>query len=815
MPASAPKSRQQSISPRWFLPAVVAGLVAITLATFLGLQRCGFINLDDLEYVLNNTNVNKGLNWSVFYWAFTHSYSCNWHPLTWLSHALDCQIFGLNAGGHHITNLVLHTLSTVILFLALRRMTGALWRSAFVAALFAIHPLHVESVAWIAERKDVLSGFFFMLTLYAYARYTEVRPALGGSTPVGAKPKPGGQNPKSLARETKDRGLRTVDSGASSFNASTLQRAWYATVLAFFALGLMSKPMLVTLPFVFLLLDYWPLRRLRVDKATSNAKALVWEKAPFFVLTAASCVITMLAQRASRLSLVVVPLGERLGNSALACVSYLRQAFWPADLAIFYPYPKHVLTNEGTLAAVVLLGLTTAILAARKRRYLLVGWLWFLGMLVPVIGLVQVGTQARADRYTYLPLIGIFVAVTWTAATFVQQRPRFTLAAGTAAAALVAGLGFVSHQQTEYWRTNKGLFEHAVRVIPENYFAMTELGMQELEQGNFPEAMTNLIRALEIEPTYPFANHHVGVALYKQGKPAEAIPYLQRAEVQPGLKAITRLALALAYIDTRQFDSARTALDQAAAERPGNPDVEVTKATLLSREGKSAEAEAVYRRVTKEHPEHGQAALDYAGFLVRQNRSSEAEPYFTTALRLQPSSALLHSEFAAALSVQGKFDLAVEQLRQARRLAPNDPMVHFELAQVLSQTRRAREAVGCYDKALELNPTFAGAMNNLAWILATDPADQVRNGRRAVELAEKACELTKWELPVLLGTLAAAYAEAGRFEDAAKTAERARDKAKAAREEQVARRNDELLQLYRSGKPYRETPKSLGPSGNK
>jgi len=799
MSSIAAKTTEKTVRPRWLVPPIAAGLAIITVATFFGLHRCEFVDLDDYEYVINNSHVNKGLSWSMFACALTHACSCNWHPLTWLSHALDCQLYGLNPTGHHIVNLVFHTLSTLVLFLALRRMTGALWRSAFVAALFAVHPLHVESVAWVAERKDVLSGLFFMLTLYAYARYAEF-----------CRPK------------TMDRGLRTVDSARTlrrssaltlpRSDAPTLRRTWYALALTSFALGLMSKPMLVTLPFVLLLLDYWPLRRFQIGSEKPDIKSLVLEKVPFFALAGASCVVTVLAQQASRLALSSLPMADRLGNAALACFAYLRQTFWPEGLSPFYPYPKVVPTWDAAVAALFLFGVLVVLVALRKSwPFAIAGYLWFLGMLIPVIGIVQVGSQARADRYTYLPSIGIFVAVTWAAALLFSARHRFKLT--LASCAVLAALAVTCHIQAQYWRNSRVLFQHSAEVMPDNFFALTELGMADLKSGNTDSAMTNLSRALQLEPGYPVANHHMGLALWQQGKAAAALPYLRVSEDVPELRASTRLVQALAYMNMGDLKQARAKLDLAAAEKPGAPDIEVVQARLLLREGKPAEAEKTYRQLLAQYPDHPQAQIEFANFLLSHNRPAEAEPLFAAAIHRQPENLGLRTSFATTLSMQGKFDQALQQLETARKLAPADSMLQFQSAEILTQSQKTREALGCYEKALELNPTFAAAMNNLAWILATHPADQIRNGRRAVELAEKACELTKWEMPTLLGTLAAAYAEAGRFDDAIKTAERARDKARSAHEDLIARRNDQLLDLYRLRKPYRERPDTAAAKG--
>ena len=836
MPTGSARVPTQARGKNRFLVAALAlALGLLTVLTFLGVSRCGFTDLDDQDYVRENVHVNRGLNGPDILWAFTSGHACNWHPLTWLSHALDCQLYGLHPAGHHITNLIFHTANVILLFLLFCRMTSApasalsaatdqpsnLLRSAFAAGLFALHPLHVESVAWISERKDVLSGFFFMLTLIAYVRYVQFpRATMQHSAPsksklMGRSP-PSATAPSAIVGPPPDPASRSPAHSALRAGNSTI---WYSLALFFFALGLMSKPMIVTLPFVLLLLDYWPLARVQIMKQNLEARnlaRLVIEKLPFFALCAGSSLITMLVQKGSRVSLTSVSPWERLGNGALAYVAYLRQTFWPTRLAIFYPYPETVPLEPAIAAAAALISLTglfVFLLFRASRRNLraskaqghessgeagsqiqgqfrigslplavapaplLVGWLWFLGMLVPVIGLVQVGTQARADRYTYLPSIGIFVMAAWgvrraaigrsrterqeleteratqtgtpvsqPSSHFAHITPR-TAPLLTAAAALtvLAALTFTTRHQLRFWRVNRALFQHAVDVVPNNYYALSAVGFYDLQDGDLPRALTNLSRSLQIEPDYPLANHHFGFALQKQRRFAEAIPYLRKAQVQPGLIPPPNLLLAISFMETGDFAEARIALEQAAAERPDYPDIPMIRAGLLFKEGNVAEAERLYRHTAAAHPGMPGPQRALAEFLVSQNRPVEAAQFYEAALKLQPSDS---------------------NLRQA----------------------------------------CAATLNNAAWFLATSPDDRQRDGKRAVEMGERACDLTRWETPVLMGTLAAAYAEAGRFEEAVAMAEKARDQARAQKEEEVAARNEELLKLYRAGKPYRTRP---------
>ena len=481
------------------------GLVTAVVVAYWPAHSLGFTKFDDPLYVTANPHIANGLTWSMVPWAFAAGYAANWHPLTWFSHALDVQLFGLDAGPHHVENVIIHALTTVVLFAALVRMTGALWRSAFVAALFGVHPIHVESVAWIAERKDVLSGLFWMLTLWAYASYARK------------------QNLKS-----------------------------YAWVVAWFTLGLMAKPMVVTLPFVLLLLDVWPLRRVEFGPGwRSTMKAVLREKVPLFALSIASSVITFLAQRegGTVASTIRLPLSERLGNALIAYAAYIEKMVWPAHLAAYYPYPRTLPVAETVVSAVFLLVVTIAAIALFQRGpYLLIGWLWYLGTLVPAIGIVQVGTQAMADRYTYLPLIGLFIAVTWGAGDLLDRWKQAKVPAMVAATAALVACVVVSRVQVGYWQGSPTLWRHALDVTTDNYAAHTYYGNALAAQGKTDAAIAEYGEALRIRPDYPEAHNNLGPVLAAQGKLDEAIEQFREAiRLRPNYAdAYSNLGVALA-----------------------------------------------------------------------------------------------------------------------------------------------------------------------------------------------------------------------------------------------------------------------------
>jgi tetratricopeptide (TPR) repeat protein len=475
----------------WLFVGVCLSLTALTWVVFGQTLWHDFINYDDPRYVYENTSITSGISIGGVAWAFTHIHSMNWHPLTTISHMLDCQLYGLKAGAHHFTNVLLHSIATILLFLTLQYMTGAFWRSAFVAAVFAIHPLRVESVAWIAERKDVLSGVCFMLTLLAYAHYVR---------------------------------------------APSIRR--YLTVAFVFALGLMSKPMLVTLPFVLLLLDYWPLGRIREggSKVGRQVLRLLVEKIPLVALSAVSSLVTFLAQRGALGWTEQLPILARVSNALLSYVVYMRQMFWPANLAVFYPHPENrVASSEIILAATVLIGITiTAIILRKNAPYLITGWLWYLGMLVPVIGLVQVGWQGHADRYTYLPQIGLCIAATWAVAdlTTLWRHQRTIL--GAAAILTIGVLGWGAWVQTSYWRDSETLFTHALAVTANNDVAENNLGIVFLRQGKVDEAISLLQAAVDLRPDNSPAHENLAKALLQKGQVTDAlVHYRKLLELQP------------------------------------------------------------------------------------------------------------------------------------------------------------------------------------------------------------------------------------------------------------------------------------------
>ncbi len=665
-------SRPAGLNDRWWVLGVCLFLAAIIWAVFGQTLHHEFVNYDDPGYVYDNPAVTRGLTLQGIEWAFTHSVRANWHPLTMLSHMLDCRFYGLNAGGHHLTSLLLHTATAVLLFLVLRRMTGFLWRSAFVAAVFAIHPLRVESVAWVSERKDVLSGLFFMLTVGAYGRYVEKSKV---------------QDPRS--------------------------KVFYGLALVFFALGLMSKPMLVTLPFVLLLLDYWPLNRLRAEAATEPVfrlagrrvpRRLVFEKLPLLGLAGASGVATIYAQTDALTSFEKFSLSLRVGNALISYVAYLGQMFWPSGLAVLYPIiASGVGISKVVLSLVLLASISAGVfILCRRHPYFLTGWLWYLIMLAPVIGLVQVGAQARADRYTYLPQIGLYLMLTWAAGELWGGWRYRRMVLGGGATVILMALIFCAHAQTSYWRNSESLWTHTLTCTPDNAITHYNLGNALLQMGSVDEAIVQYQKALQIKPDYADAHNNLGNVLFLKGKMDEAITQYQKA------------------------------------------------------------------------------------------------------LQIKPDYAIAHNNLGIALNKTSHVDEAITHFQKALQIKPDFAEAHGNFGDALLQKGNVDEAITQYQKALQITPDDADVLNNLAWLLATCPDAHFRDGVQAVRYAGRACELTYYQKATFIGTLAAAYAEAGRFDDAVATAQKACTLAFESGDQNLLNKNQELVTLYQAHQPYHE-----------
>jgi tetratricopeptide (TPR) repeat protein len=651
-------------------------LVGISLAVFGQTIRYDFVNFDDDLYVYNAPGIRTGITMRGPALAFTSPHASNWHPLTTMSHMLDCQLYGLNAGGHHATNVVLHTIAVLLLFGVLRQMTGAVWKSAIVAALFAIHPLHVESVAWVSERKDVLSAIFFMLTLWAYMRYVRA-PSVGR----------------------------------------------YLIVAAMFAFGLMSKSMLVSVPFVLLLLDYWPLGRTQKSKTggqksrfssrRSVVGGLLLEKVPLLVLSAGACIITFILQKRATGAIPPLPLLWRVQNAFVSYVVYAWTTLWPTHLAVFYPHPNDTLPILEVVVAIGFLLATTvaAILFRRERPYLFTGWFWYVGMLVPVIGVVQVGEQGHADRYTYLPHIGLLLLAVWLAANVPiirQSKSRFAVA--TTAVVIVA-LACVAFVQTSYWRNSETLWTHALAVTSDNDVAHNNLGYLCMDRDELDRAISHFETALRIRSGKRDPHYDAGSAMMQ---------------------------------------------------------------------------------------------MNLGNVLARKGRSDEAVPHYEEAIKLQPYYADAYYNRGSVLFATGHVDEAVADWEKTLQIQPSYADAHTGLGNALLQKGSLREALAHYEQALPLAPEDPHSRNNMAWVLATSSDASIRDGPKAIELAQMTVTLSGGREPLFLRTLAAAYAENGRFSEALAVAQQAITIARIQGKTGLANSLEKDLMLYREQVPLRK-----------
>jgi len=674
LPLGGPNRRQ--------IIAIYLFLALISLAVFSQTIRYNFVNFDDDLYVYNARVIKAGLTIKGIAAAFTTPHARNWHPFTTISHMLDCQLYGLKAGGHHATNMLLHTFAVLLLFRALRQMTGSIWKSSLVTALFAVHPLHVESVAWVSERKDVLSAVFFFLMLSAYARYARA-PSTGR----------------------------------------------YLLVAALFAAGLMSKAMLVTAPVILLLLDYWPLRRtarrktkfkartLALSGQSSAVSRLILEKLPLLALSTGACVVTFVVQQRAVGAIPPLPLFWRVENAVISYLIYVRQTLWPTRLAPFYPHPNDTLALwQVVLATALLVAITViAVVFRSKRPYLFTGWLWYLSMLAPVIGLVQVGEQGHADRYTYLPHVGLFMLIVWGVADVIQARRSMWRVAAVTAPVVILALAATAFIQTSYWRDSETLWTHALAVTSDNDFAHNNLGYLCIDSGQLDKAIS----------------HFEAAAMIRRGK-------------------------------------------------------------------------------TNKHYNVGSAfvEMNLADSLAQKGESDEAMVHYQQAIRLEPNYADAYYNRGNLLLAKGQVDEAIADWEKTLQLQPSDADAHICLGNALLRKGSLNEAIVHYKTALALAPEDPHSRNNLAWILATSSDVEIRDGGKAVEFAQQAVAISGGREPQFLRTLAAAYAESGRFSESIAAAQQAAMIANIQGKSRLANNLQKDLLLYRAYLPLRAN--SLG-----
>jgi protein O-mannosyl-transferase len=648
-------------------------LAGATVVSFWQVSQHQFVNYDDNRYVTDNLHVQAGVTRDGLKWAFGHlrGERTYWHPLTWVSHMVDCGLFGLRPAGHHVVNLLFHMLNVVLVFLVFRRMTKAFWCSAVLAALFALHPLQVDTVAWVAERKNLLSACFWLLTIWAYVRYFE---------------RPGA--------------------------------ARYVLVVALYAAGLMCKPVLVTLPFVLLLLDYWPLQRLpRSDlKSTGSALArLGWEKAPLFLVAGVSCFITIAGHRALGAlgDASVVPMSLRISNALVSYARYIGKTLFPANLAVLYPYPDAWPLWVVALCSLLLIVISSlAIGALRSRPYLFVGWFWFLGVLVPFIGVIQAGEQAMADRYTYIPVIGLFLVVVWGLNALLDAWPRKRhWLAGAATLALV-GCVVATGFQLRHWRDSESLFRHAVEVTSANYNAYDGLATALAERGRRDEALACYAESVRLKPRYCEGQYDFGTLLLKMGRLDEAAQHLAAAVESNPTFAHAHINLGKALLEQRKFDAALVHFSKAVRLTPRDPEAQYSLGTVLLMQAKSDEAIGCFFEAVRLNPDYGEAHSNLGIALMRQGKLDEGAAHLSAALRLNPGDPVAQDNLGLALLELNQPRQAADHFSEALRLNPDAPGPHYHLALALARQDKPQEALPHAQKARDL--ALAAGQSELA-----------------------------------------------------------------------------------------------------
>ncbi len=745
---------------------ICAVLMLGTIALFWPVKGYEFIGYDDPAYITQNPHVQAGLTKDSLAWAFGNvaSEATYWHPLSWMSHMLDCQLFGLNAGAHHLVSVGFHALNAILLFLVLRTFTGSLWRSAAVAALFAWHPLQVESVTWVTERKNLLSTAFLLLTLLAYHRFT--RKATEYPNPLS--------------------GLKTTS---------------YWTVALLFAFGLMSKPMVVTLPCVLLLLDVWPLRRINLQspQRVGTAGFLFAEKLPLFILSGISSWITIRAHQ--HLDIVVtgsqVPWGIRIANATLSYVKYLEKVIWPADMAIIYPYPSIWPVSQFVITSLILLTLTALFLFLRKSRpHFLFGWLWFLGTMVPVIGIIQVGSQPMADRFMYVPVIGVFFLIVWGLAEAMQKlRPIKFIA--MAVALLVAGSCFaVSRYQLQFWHDSITVFERAIAVTSRNSISHYNLGLAYSMKGDLGKAKSHYAKAVEISPTYIDANNNLAASYLAEGQTDRAIAEYQKLMQLAPNHPLANYNLGLAYQKKQQFVEAAFSFQKVVKAEPGNLEAYQNYINSLGRSGNVQEATRQLTEMLQKNPNSAQAHLAVGNILMEQNQLPDAIRILEKAIQLNPKQPEAHYQLGAAKAMSARFQDAIPHFAEAARLKPDFIEAHFSMGMAYSQAGKTEEAVGKFRETLLAKHDFLPALMQLGLIWSGSEKPEFRNGPEALKVATSAAHLTQNRDPAVLEVLAAAYAQTEKWADAIETSRKALLLAQASGDKALAGQIEAKLQSY-------------------
>jgi protein O-mannosyl-transferase len=689
------------LSQRQIFFLISAALVLTTLVAYEPIRYNGFVSYDDNMYITKNPDVKTGITWQSLYKVFEQHRIPMWHPLTMLSHMLDYQLFGLNPLGHHLVSVAIHIVNALLLFWIFNSMTGTIWLSAFVAGVFALHPLQVESVAWAAERKTVMSGLFWLLTMAVYIRYAR---------------QPG------FSR--------------------------YLAVLLVFGLCIMAKPIVVTLPLVLLLLDYWPLDRVRWGqpaniKVKSNQKTAGWliaEKIPLLTMSAILSAITIIVQQNGQgiVSFDKIPLGQRITNMFASYISYIHKTIWPSGLAVYYPHQRGTIPTT-TVVICTLLFILMSILcvyAGRRRKYIAIGWLWYVGTLVPVIGLVQSGAQMMANRYMYISMLGLLIIIGWGVKDYIEKQPRARIATIILGVAVLFSLLALTRMQVRHWQDTLTLFDYALKVTKDN----------------------------------PIAENSYGCALFELGREDEAEEHLRNA-----------IRISSAFADARN-----------------------NLAKVYLKEGRYSKAISLFNELIRQNEGTAEIYCNIAVALSMQNNYEDAIKYFGKSLELNRNDSDTHKKMGITLLAAGKITEAIGYLKESLRINADQADVYETIGKAYSQLGQYEHAMLNWKKALELQPNSADVLNNLGWLYATFEDATTENANKAIEYASRACELTDYNDAVYLDTLGTTYGAAGRFEEAKATAGKALSIATASGQEKLAGEIENRIKLYEAGQPYRQ-----------
>jgi tetratricopeptide (TPR) repeat protein len=762
---------------------IYVGIVVATFVAYEPIRHNGFVKYDDNYYIYDNPQITSGISWQSLGQAFTKPHFFMWHPLTTISHMADCQLFGLNPLGHHLVSVAIHIVNALLLLWILQNITGAIWPSAFVAAVFALHPIQVEAVAWASERKTVLSGLFWLLTMAVYIHYAR-GPRLGR----------------------------------------------YLLVPATFGLCILTKPVVITLPFVLLLLDYWPLERIggpsfaeategrrkaedrgqktEDGRQKASLKWLIIEKIPLMAMSAILAAITFVFQQESGAvkTLKTIPLDYRIANIFFSYIRYIGKMIWPSRLAVLYPYNIAELSTTTAIICAALFSLITilAVYVYRRHKYAATGWLWYVVTLVPVIGLVQSGDQAMANRYMYLPMSGLLIIIAMTFRELISKQPRLKIITLITVAILLPCLLVLTRMQVRHWQNSLTLFGYALKTTENNPVAENNYGNILFSESRFNEAEPHFRNALRLIPSFPLYLLNLGKTCIQTGKTGEAITCFKRLLNQDEPSPVKNefsayYYLGVAYNNQGKFDEAIECFNKVKSTDPGYEDAQKNAGVAMLSTGRIEEAEECFAKLLQKNDDSTEIHYNMALAEAKQQKYDDAVKHLKIVLALDPNYPNARNKMVITLIIAGRPDEATKYLNKGL-----NQEIYASLGSEYIQAGEYDLAIENLTKAIELKPDNIDVLNKLAWLFAAVDDTSIHNAQKAVEFAQRGCELTDYKDPMLLDTLAVAYAAADRFDEAKATAEKALNIAKETGRENLAVGIQERIKFYETGQPYRQ-----------